>query len=540
MLDKLFKPKRPQTAKVLENGILDVGSERFRKICAVHENGTYSVADGYMYDDDYIIERDELLKGGLIPTQKMARTIPIEDIAQHYGRSSSGGTVEEALEAAATTASQKFNRLLEEATRAKASDFEIIQKEFKTEIRAKIAGLWQDFGDPWTPDEGFKAIIFAFNSADNGAGHTSLDKKGMQSFSLNSKPGFSLPDNVIKLRGQRGFHESKPELGQHCVFRIFYSAGDANSGTLDTLGFDAEIFEALEQERLTKSGCVIIGGSTGDGKSTTLVRSVDRLSQERSGRIKIVTIEDPVEYISEAKGVIQIPVQSAGDGDTRKAQYRKALMHVVRIAPDVCVVSEIRDAQGCKEVMQFVASGHKVYTTIHVGSANKILFRLIELGVPAAELSGGDDITLLMKQSLVPLLCNHCKDELEYQEIQDWVNKYNLPSDTILYKRHKSGCEHCLENTTEASRAAWAGYSRLTAVAECIIPDETYFTFVAAHNEAGARQHWLRPINEGGLGGTTLSQKLASMLTAGDIDADDAREHGLRAVIQKRSSECLK
>lgn len=538
MLNKFFKPKQKQTAKVLENGILDVGTERFRKICAVHENGTYNVADGYMYDDDYIIERDELLKGGLIPAQKIARTIPIEDIAQHYGRSSSDDTPSKGT-IAATTASQKLIRLVEEAARGRASDIEISQHDLKTVIRVKMAGRWQSFGDPWTPEEGLQALTFAFNAADSGTGHTSMQKMVMQSFSINHKPGFPLPDNVIKLRGQKGYHESLSGIGQHMVFRLFYSDDDPVAGDLDDLGFDKEIFDALEHERKSKQGCVIIGGSTGDGKSTTLIRTIDRLSAECDGHIKVVTVEDPVEYVSQAKGVTQIPVKSSGDGEARKAQYRTTLMHAMRINPDVCVVSEIRDAYGSKEVMQFVASGHKVYTTIHVGSANKILFRLIEMGVPAAELSGGD-ITLLMKQTLIPRLCDDCKIPVDKAELGILINKYDLASNATLFKRKVSGCEQCLEDTTEMSRAAWAGYSRLTAVAECIIPDETYFTFVAAHNEAGARQHWLRPINESGLGGTTLSQKLASMLSTGDIDADDAREHGLRAVIQKRSAECLK
>ncbi len=551
MFERFIKVKSRQTANVLENGILDVGSERFRRLCAVHENGTYTIATGYMHDDDYIIERNALLNKGLIPEATVKRTAAIEDIARLYGRSGGSEHTPRSIVEATTPASQKLIKLVEEVARARASDFKITQHDLKTTIRVKIAGEWQNLGDPWTPEEGIQALTFAFDAAQTGAGHTSMQKMLMQSFSINHKPGFPLPDNVIKLRGQKGFHESTSDIGQHMVFRLFYSDDDPVAGNLDDLGFDDEIMAVLKNERASRQGCVIIGGSTGDGKSTTLIRTIDRISTECAGRIEIVTVEDPVEYVSKAEGVTQIPVKSAGDGEDRKAEYRKTLMHAMRINPDICVMSEIRDVGAAKEFMQFVASGHKGYTTLHVTSANKILFRLIEMGASASELSGGDDISLLMKQTLIPLLCEHCKTPLNPAAAQDIMTMYGLAHgrderldfkekpfiSSTLYQRNTSGCAQCSNYPTELGKRAWAGYSRLTAVAECIVPDDDYFKFVSKQDEAGARKHWLKPKSKGGLGGITISYKLAKLLSSGVVDASDAQKRGLKPVINREAQQ---
>ena len=77
------------------------------------------------------------------------------------------------------------------------------------------------------------------------------------------------------------------------------------------------------------------------------------------------------------------------------------------------MVSEIRDADAARQVMQFIDTGHQVWTTIHVHSANAILFRLIDMGVGVAEVTKPGNVALLMKQTLLPLLCPECA--LEHQ-----------------------------------------------------------------------------------------------------------------------------
>ena len=535
MLRKLLKKQTPAETKVLPNGILDVGSERFRSLCAVHESGIYNVATGNNFTEDYVVERNALIKQRLLPEHSITqeRYLPVDEIAKLYGRTGGSEAVAD-VQPTTTPASEKLLHLVEHAARARASDFEIKQGEHKTVIRVKVAGKWRSFGEPWTADEGKKALTFAFNAADGGSGHTSMQKLQLQSFSINHQVGFPLPENVIKLRGQKGYHESATSIGQDMVFRLFYSDDAADTGTLEDLGFDDDIYHALQRERETLEGCVFIGGITGDGKSTTLIRSIDRIVKDTDGEISIVTVEDPVEYVSDADCVKQIPVKSSGDSEERKAEYQKVLHHAVRINPDICIVSEIRDVHAAKEVMEFVASGHKAYTTIHVKTANKIPFRLISMGLPAAELAGGDNITLLMKQSLVQVLCEDCKIPMDADKAAQIVAKYDLDRPSTLYKRNKSGCPSCTKQLSDLGRTSWAGYARLIAVGEFIEPDDTYFEYVRQQDEAGARKHWLKPMTQGGLGGITITQKIAKMVSRGLVDSEDAKRLGLKPVLKIR------
>ena len=87
-------------------------------------------------------------------------------------------------------------------------------------------------------------------------------------------------------------------------------------------------------------------------------------------------------------GAIQIAVPTTGVGEDRAKHFARALMHFVRIHPAVGMVSEVRDAEAAREVLQFIATGHQVWTTIHVADANGILFRMLDMGVEAAEVCG--------------------------------------------------------------------------------------------------------------------------------------------------------
>ena len=526
----IFNRKLSQRVEISENGILQVGTPRFRSVCAVHEDGIIYVAKGYEFDDDLIIEIDQLRAQGYIYQEYKKSIVPLAKIAEFYGREVYDIDAIDSTGSKRVTGSRKLLNLIEEAARSRASDLKIFVHDDRTVIRAKIAGTAQDFGVPWTPAEGIVALTTAFDARDEGGGHTTMQTMSLQSFSISHKPNFPLPSNVVSLRGQKGYHATDNGLNQHIILRIFYRDDDPTAGDLNDLGFDDEIYEKLTRERKSDKGCVIVGGSTGDGKSTTLIRLIDKVVEEREGQIDVVTAEDPVEYRSKHDSVLQIPVKSSGDGKEREEAYRTALMHAMRISPDICGVSEIRDGHGAKQVLQFVASGHKVYTTIHVDSANKILFRLIEMGVPAAQLSGSGDISMLMKQSLVPILCDGCKLPLSSSNFDtSQLERYGIESMNNLFMRNLEGCSSCLRNYDSSSGSkAWAGYARLIAVGEVISPDEQYMRLVGAQDETGARNYWLKPKHEGGMGGTTLSDKFKKLVVEGNVEFKDAARIGMK------------
>ena len=145
--------------------------------------------------------------------------------------------------------------------------------------------------------------------------------------------------------------------------------------------------------------------TTEDGPASPFWADAPTL-EEAEGQLNVVTIEDPVEY--PIPGAVQIAVPTTGSGEERGKHFRNALMHFCRVHPASGMVSEIRDADAARQVLQFIDTGHQVRTTIHVHSANAILFRLLDMGVGTAEVCKPGNIELLMKQTLLPRLCDGC------------------------------------------------------------------------------------------------------------------------------------
>ena len=289
--------------------------------------------------------------------------------------------------------------------------------------------------------------------------------------------------------------------------------------SLESLGLDPAALEALQRARDGMKGAVMIGGETGDGKSTTIISAIKRQYAEHDGQISIVTVEDPVEYKLDEPGIIQIPIQSSGDAAQRTKNYRSALMHFVRINPHVGVVSEVRDAEAARQVLQFIETGHQVWTTIHINSVNSIPFRLIDMGIEPTELSKPDSLKLMMKQTLVPLLCT-CATK----------------GDDGFMHRNLDGCPVCRSKVKGAeAEKAWSGFQRLVALAEFIEPDDTYLERIRANDAIGAKNYWEKSIEQGGMGGVTLKQKLSYMVHMGAIDPKNAIKKGapIAKTIQK-------
>jgi type II secretory ATPase GspE/PulE/Tfp pilus assembly ATPase PilB-like protein len=515
--------------ELLESGFIDAGSEAFRKICLVKPNGFYRIAQGYAYEDAFLTERDQLVSSGKLPAQTDFEAVSLDEIAKLSNKDALKDAISELTKKLGGGAERGINGVhklfaaFEAAARIRASDLKINVKDNHTLVRVKVAGKPVQLGEHWTPEEGGVAITYAFDKKAKNSGETSMTTGGYQSFSITRAPDFPLPENVPKVRGEKGFRENKSGLGTRATFRLFYSDDDANTGTLEDLGFDKETLDALEYTRLSNIGCVFVGGSTGDGKSTTLIRMIEAMYAERDGQIDVMSVEDPVEYLSDLPFFDQIPVKSAGDEDERRKEFSSALRHAMRSSPDACIVSEIRDLVGAKEALQFASSGHKLLTTVHVNSANKILFRLIEMGVPPRELGGNEDIELLMKQTLVPLLCEGCKRPGSDETYARSDRFFEVPEQTRLFERNPEGCPQCTaQYSNDLGRKVWAGFARLSAVAEIIEPDETYMGFVGRQDEAGARAHWLKPAAHGGLGGKRLSEKILDMVIAGQVDVNDA------------------
>ena len=371
---------------------------RFRKACAVFGSGRVLIGEGYGADNGLRRQLLLLKQSKIIPQVLVEELASLEEIAEVWRSAAPGGDSQ--------AAAARIKRLLEEAAAARASDivFELGADE------CRVYGIANDkkllLSETLSHLEGREVMGFMFHNKDEGSSQTSYQRNSFQGFSIRAGRAVPFPEGVSGLRCQRGPHE--PD-GDHLFGRIFYADQLDEGMTLEKLGFSDAEAAVFAELRMTLHGGIFLGGTTGDGKTTTLATNLALQMAEMGGQLNLVTLEDPVEY--RIPGAVQIAVPTTGSGEQRAKHFKEALMHFCRVHPASGMVSEIRDADAAREVLQFIDTGHQVWTTIHVHSANAILFRLLDMGVSPAEVCKPGNVVLLMKQTLLPQLCAKCAVE---------------------------------------------------------------------------------------------------------------------------------
>jgi len=185
--------------------------------------------------------------------------------------------------------------------------------------------------------------------------------------------------------------------GETVVMRILNP--DAISVTFESLGIEPELFKILKKEIGKPNGMILTTGPTGSGKTTTLYAFLKKVY---TPEIKIITIEDPIEY--HLKGITQTQV------DKKKGYtFLKGLRSSLRQDPDVMMVGEIRDSETAGVAINSALTGHLVLSTLHTNNAAGVIPRLIDLGVNPKIISSALNISLA--QRLVRKLCDDCKKE---------------------------------------------------------------------------------------------------------------------------------
>ncbi|MGD9649769.1 MAG: GspE/PulE family protein [Dongiaceae bacterium] len=217
---------------------------------------------------------------------------------------------------------------------------------------------------------------------------------------------------------------------------------------LKDLSFAPAIREGLEFCVQKSSGLIVVTGPTGSGKTSTLYAAVQELND---GSNKIITVEDPIEY--KVPGLTQIKI------DAKKGvTYTSTLRTVLRHDPDVILVGEVRNLEEAEIAVEASMTGHLVLTTLHTNSAAGAILRLVNLGIPAIDVSNA--LTATYAQRLLRLLCPQCKVEAPAPKLLKDLLGPKAPAKVFEPK----GCEHC-GNT---------GYKGRVPVGELIIIDDDF------------------------------------------------------------------
>jgi general secretion pathway protein E len=218
--------------------------------------------------------------------------------------------------------------------------------------------------------------------------------------------------------------------GESVVMRILDKGGVALD--FKRLGFEDDTLKGFLDVLMEPHGILLVTGPTGSGKTTTLYTALDRLNKPD---VKILTVEDPVEY--QMPGINQIQVKPQID-----LTFANALRSIVRQDPDVIMIGEIRDLETAQIAVQSALTGHLVLSTVHTNDAASTVNRLLDMGVEDYLLTS--TVIGILAQRLVRTLCPACKETyIALPEVVDelGLRKFAATSEVTLY--HAKGCNEC-------------------------------------------------------------------------------------------------
>jgi general secretion pathway protein E len=344
--------------------------------------------------------------------------------------------------------------IISHALEARASDIHIEPFENRLIVRYRVDGVMHEVESP--PRRFSAAVISRI--------------KIMASLDIAER---RLPqDGRIKLRIQGKEIDLRvstvPTMhGESVVMRILDKSGTA----LDfvTLGFDPKSLERFTEVLMQPHGILLVTGPTGSGKTTTLYTALDKLNNPD---LKILTVEDPVEYQMEGINQIQVKPQIG-------LSFANALRSIVRQDPDVIMIGEIRDLETAQIAVQAALTGHMVLSTLHTNDAASTVNRLLDMGMDDYLLTS--TVNGILAQRLVRTLCTHCREA--HPALPEVVAELNLRkfqpveadpfSPVVLYR--PVGCSEC----------GGTGYVGRVSIVELLAMSDTIRALVMRHVTAG-------------------------------------------------------
>jgi general secretion pathway protein E len=448
--------------------------------------------------DRYPIDAMQLATGRTVAV-RVGLQSEIDDLIERYygsGRSAMGTIVENLSDEATRSeddvehlrdlASEApvirlVNLIIQRAVEARASDIHVEPFENRLKVRYRIDGVLEEVEAP--PSSSTAAVISRI--------------KIMAKLNIAER---RLPqDGRIMLRVQGKELDLRvstvpTSYGESVVMRIL----DRESVVLDfhALGFTDEFLPQFQSVLELPHGIMLVTGPTGSGKTTTLYTALSKLN---TPDVKIITVEDPVEYQIEGINQIQAKPQIGLD-------FSHALRSIVRQDPDIIMIGEMRDLETAKIAIQSALTGHLVLSTLHTNSAAGGITRLLDMGVEDYLLTS--TVNGILAQRLVRRLePTHAQPYIAMPEVveQFKLRRYTKDDPIRLFK-------------PGPSTATPTGYHGRTTIMEFLVMSDPIRRLVMQHATAGeieslARAEGMRTMYEDGLvkslsGTTTIEEVL--------------------------------
>ncbi len=370
-----------------------------------------------------------------------------------------GGKAED-LEALAESASiVKFvNQIMSEAIKGRASDIHL--EPFQNELRARfrIDGVLYDINTPETIRFFHAAIVSRIKiMAHLNIAERRLPQDGRIKIRIN--------DDELDLR----VSTLPTSFGEAVHIRVLSTRFFLEMEKLGLLPQDQQVIEQVIKK---PHGIIFVTGPTGSGKSTTLYAALARIN---SSAVKIITIEDPVEY--QLRGVNQLQVVPQ-IGFT----FATALRHILRHDPDVIMVGEVRDYETAEIAIRSALTGHLVFSTLHTNDAAGAVTRLLDMGIEPFLVSSS--LECLIAQRLVRVICPKCRQPVDNKgELLATIKDVQVPADAALYEGR--GCEEC----------RFTGYRGRTGIYEVLVVNEAIREMIL--NRSSSQQIKQKAVSQG-------------------------------------------
>ncbi len=363
--------------------------------------------------------------------EEMMDSIDLEIVAN--GDGDSDDLLEMAQEASVI---KLVNEIFIEALKERASDIHIEPYEHDMKIRYRIDGVLQETVMPPQIRRFQSAIISRI--------------KIMSNLNIAEK---RLPqDGRIKLQMAGSQIDVRVSVipmlfGEGVVMRLLDKS--TVQFTLPELGMSEDTFGVFNDLIARPHGILLVTGPTGSGKTTTLYAALQEIV---SPTIKVLTVEDPVEYHLDGVNQIQIAPKVG-------LTFARGLRHILRHDPDVVMIGEIRDLETAEAAIQAALTGHLVFSTLHTNDAASAATRLLDMGIEPFLVTS--TVEAAMAQRLVRTICPECREPYE-PDPADLPEDFKYKPGEKLYRG--AGCRKC-RNTGYYGRA---GLFELMVVSEPI------------------------------------------------------------------------